>query len=115
MTRFATHLPFQPTSAAGSMLAQQLGEAVLVGVMLASLGTSAGGAVPAEMVSRSDRPAEHTSAGHSVLLAPSAGAAIAELRRLTGFTWDQLARLFHVSRRSLHFWASGKIMTPANE
>lgn len=48
-------------------------------------------------------PVEHAAAG------------IAELRRLSGFTWDQLARLFNVSRRSLHFWASGKAMTPANE
>ena len=39
----------------------------------------------------------------------------AELRRLSGFTWEQLARLFKVSRRSLHFWASGKAMTPMNE
>jgi len=30
-------------------------------------------------------------------------------------TWDQLSRLFDVSRRSLHFWASGKPSTPANE
>lgn len=39
------------------------------------------------------------------------GPAIAELRRLSGLTWDQLARLFDVSRRSLHFWASGRTMS----
>jgi len=44
-----------------------------------------------------------------------AGTAIGELRRLSGFTWDQLARLFNVSRQSLHFWASGKPMAPSNE
>lgn len=44
-----------------------------------------------------------------------AGGAIAELHRVTGLTWEQLARLFGVSRRSLHFWASGKPMAPANE
>lgn len=58
---------------------------------------------------------EQTSAGASIVIADRAGAAIAELRRLSGFTWDQLARLFKVSRRSLHFWASGKAMTPSNE
>jgi hypothetical protein len=47
--------------------------------------------------------------------ADSVGAAIAELRRLTGFTWDQLARLFKVSRHSVHFWASGKPMNHSNE
>ena len=43
------------------------------------------------------------------------GSAIAELHRISGFTWEQLARLFKVSRRSFHFWASGKAMTSANE
>lgn len=45
----------------------------------------------------------------------STGAAIMELRRLSGLTWDQLARLFGVSRRSLHFWASGKLLNASNE
>jgi transcriptional regulator with XRE-family HTH domain len=40
---------------------------------------------------------------------------IGELRRLSGLTWDQLGRLLGVSRRSLCFWASGKVMAPANE
>ena len=48
-------------------------------------------------------------------VAEPTGAAIGELRRLSGLTWDQLARLFNVSRRSLHFWASGKPMTANNE
>lgn len=42
-------------------------------------------------------------------------ATLAELRRLSGLTWDQLARLFDVDRRSLHFWASGKPMNARNE
>lgn len=45
----------------------------------------------------------------------SSGSAVMELRRLTGFNWDQLARLFGVTRRSLHFWASGQAPSPANE
>ena len=44
-----------------------------------------------------------------------AGGLIGEVRRLSGLTWDQLGRLLGVSRRSLHFWASGKVMAPANE
>jgi len=43
------------------------------------------------------------------------GAALMELRRFTGLTWDQLALFFAVSRRSLHFWASGKPLSAANE
>lgn len=41
--------------------------------------------------------------------------AISELRLLTGFTWDQIARLFSVSRRSVHLWASGETMSSDNE
>lgn len=45
----------------------------------------------------------------------TSGQAIASLRRLSGLTWDQLGELFGVSRRSVHFWASGKPLNPANE
>jgi DNA-binding transcriptional regulator YiaG len=41
--------------------------------------------------------------------------AIHEIRRLTGLTWEQLAKLFNVSRRTLHFWASGKRLNSFNE
>jgi DNA-binding transcriptional regulator YiaG len=41
--------------------------------------------------------------------------AVNELRKLSGLTWDQLAILFDVSRRSVHFWASGQPLTSANE
>ncbi|MGB8699747.1 MAG: hypothetical protein WCD18_10055 [Thermosynechococcaceae cyanobacterium] len=40
---------------------------------------------------------------------------INELKRLSGLTWEQLAKIFNVSRRSLHFWASGKPISPFNE
>lgn len=56
-----------------------------------------------------------TSGGASVVPDDRDANAIAELRRLSGLTWAQLARLFGVTRRSLHFWASGKPLTPANE
>ncbi|PSB59374.1 transglycosylase domain-containing protein [Chamaesiphon polymorphus] len=41
--------------------------------------------------------------------------AINELRKLSGLTWEQLATLFGVSRRSVHFWASGEPLSSANE
>ena len=41
--------------------------------------------------------------------------AIHELRRISGLTWDQLARLFNVTRRSLHAWGSGQPLHPTNE
>ncbi|MBK1646473.1 hypothetical protein CKO25_17845 [Thiocapsa imhoffii] len=41
--------------------------------------------------------------------------AISELRRLSGLTWEQIGELFDVSRRSVHFWASGKPLNAGNE
>jgi len=41
--------------------------------------------------------------------------AISELRRISGLTWEQLGQLFGVSRRSVHFWASGKPLNAGNE
>ena len=40
--------------------------------------------------------------------------AVSELRRISGLTWKQLAGLFGVSRRSVHFWASGKPLNATN-
>jgi len=55
-----------------------------------------------------------TSTG-AVFATPKDGDSLMELRRLTGLTWEQLARVFNVSRRTLHFWAAGKPQKSANE
>jgi DNA-binding transcriptional regulator YiaG len=83
--------------------------------MLVGLGTSTGYVASQAPTRRWRASAEQTTAGTVVLSTPPAGLAIGELRRLTGLTWEQLARIFSVSRRSLHFWASGKPMAPGNE
>lgn len=106
---------FNVTSAAGPMFMRQVRGPILVGVMLAGLGTSTVYAHPADVVLRPQRTTDQTTSGASLYVAALSGAAIGELRRLSGLTWDQLARLFNVSRRSLHFWASGKSMAPSNE
>lgn len=41
--------------------------------------------------------------------------AIHELKKLSGLTWEQLAKLFNVTRRTLHFWASGQPLNRFNE
>lgn len=41
--------------------------------------------------------------------------ALFDLRLLTEFTWDQISRLFTVSRRTIHLWASGGPMSRENE
>jgi len=64
-------------------------------------------------------PFPQTNAGRRLPIeeeqAQSTNSAIMELRRLSGLTWDQLATLFNVTRRSLHFWASGKQVNAPNE
>lgn len=58
---------------------------------------------------------DQTNSGAMVESEVSTGSAIMEVRRLTGLTWEQLADVLGVARRSLHFWASGKPLNAANE
>lgn len=116
MTMTAIRPVFETTSAGGAMLLmRQVREPILAGVIVVGLGTSAAAMPSVGAVPQLQRAVDQTNAGASLPEAQSASHAIAELRRLTGLTWDQLARLFNVSRRSLHFWASGKPMAPGNE
>lgn len=56
-----------------------------------------------------------TLSSQSVATTEATRSALNELRKLSGLTWEQLARLFNVSRRSLHFWASGQPLSRFNE
>jgi len=38
-----------------------------------------------------------------------------QLRSQSGLTWEQIARLFNVSRRSIHLWLAGGRMSAGNE
>ncbi len=72
-------------------------------------------------------PYEHTDAGlvsfkrvpvEAVAGAPAsfrARDAIFELKRLSGLTWEELAGLLSVTRRSLHLWANGGRINAPNE
>jgi transcriptional regulator with XRE-family HTH domain len=40
--------------------------------------------------------------------------AVREVRRRSGLTWEQLASVFGVDRRSVHLWASGRPMSAPN-
>ena len=94
------------------------GAPILVGVtLLAVPGTSSGAPLTAlaAHVRAVVQSGEQTNAGAVVAPGEGVAARIAELRRSSGFTWDQVGRLFGVSRRAVHFWASGKPMTAANE
>ena len=47
--------------------------------------------------------------------APPQVAALDDIKKRSGFTWDQLAQLFGVGRRSLHNWMNGQPMTQEHE
>jgi transcriptional regulator with XRE-family HTH domain len=46
-------------------------------------------------------------AERNVLSTRSLSESVILLRSLSGLTWEQLAKLFGVSRRAVHLWASG--------
>lgn len=56
-----------------------------------------------------------TDAGQLVAGGAEHVSAISQVRRLTGLTWEQISTLFGVSRRAVHFWASGKPMAAIHE
>jgi len=76
---------------------------------------------------RCREPYEHTGVGLVVfkqaVVATIAGApasfrardAIFELKRLSGLTWEELATMLSVTRRSLHLWANGGSINTLNE
>ncbi|MBV6418701.1 MAG: hypothetical protein CMLOHMNK_03631 [Steroidobacteraceae bacterium] len=58
-----------------------------------------------------------TNAGTVLDVARADGAfasAVLEVRRRSGLTWEQLATLFGVDRRSVHLWAAGRPLSAAN-
>lgn len=59
--------------------------------------------------------AAQTNSGFPAEQKSAVGPAIMALRRLSGMTWEQVAGLFEVSRRTVHFWASGKALNSYNE
>ena len=90
------------------------GQPLVAGLLLATLGFQSTSALPSTTALASSRTIESTTAGRTVP-ARRSGAAIGELKRLSGLTWAQLAELFGRSRRALHFWASGAPMSADSE
>jgi len=81
---------------------------VVVGQILAGAGTTTIEAFTA-------LAPPQTTSGAKVAETPAEAGALSELRRLSDLSWDQLARILGVTRRTLHFWASGKAMARSNE
>jgi len=71
----------------------------------------------AEVVPARDVPASRgfpQTSGISPAASVTDADGIREIRRVLGLTWEQLADLFGVKRRSVHFWASGMGMKPGH-
>ena len=104
----------EATSAGGAMVGWPQLESAAV-LFFASLGAGTTAALPSVELVPPPAIIQSTTAGVPVTSAPSAGPAVSELRQISGLTWDQLARLFGLNRRSLHYWASGAALSAANE
>ncbi len=106
------------TSASGAMISSPMLAHLLLRGPLSVEGTAARNLL-AEDWEHVLVPLPQTSAGRTQVEyeedTQSTSSAIMELRRLSGLTWEQLATLFNVARRSLHFWASGKPVNAPNE
>lgn len=100
---FAADRVGERTSACGAMIPYHQPLSV-VGNFFPRESTQSRGSLPLQW-----RPTASTSSVRAAILAPAE--AIAEIRRLTSLTWDQLAKIFGVTRRAIHFWASGKRLT----
>ncbi len=122
--------PFDASTSAGTTLtgslsgvgAQRAKKIITVGGALFVAGTSCW--EPTEVWGSYGEPQLDTTAGGQGVDAEEPAAdqapeatrkAISELRRISGLTWEQLGLLFEVSRRSVHFWASGKPLNAAHE
>ena len=106
----------QETTARGPMRRYRPLGIVFGGRVLVSIGTAS--APEITLIDRVIAASTETNGGirpASNASTLTSSSAIMEVRRLSGLTWEQLARLFGVARRSLHFWASGASLSSINE
>ena len=52
---------------------------------------------------------------HGAAIEGTAENPIAEFRRISGLTWEQVAQAIGVDRRTLHFWEAGRPMRPKHQ
>lgn len=97
-------------------------------VTLAMMGTTSGWA-HSEVPIVTDRVLQDPAESQIIFTTPIRHSVVAEwpvhqettaerltyIREATGLTWDQIARVFGVSRRAVHNWVAGGRMTARNE
>ena len=114
------------TSAIGPMLRRQPGWTIVVVAGVLTSGTSSAEAetlwqehfewhtCPTNSVGNWEE-GPYYRIGQTAEATGSPRVAAMEVGRWSGLSWEQLARLMGVARRSLHFWASGRPLSPARE
>lgn len=92
-----------------------LGVVIIAGSVGLSVSTTANGysTIISDLTTTSGLPGQISPLFKETSISTSS--AVMEVRRLSGLTWDELADLFGVSRRSVHHWANGKPVNADND
>lgn len=107
--------PFEMRTTASRTVLARTGLALMAGVGLAPAATNA--SIPTGSHFRYH--VEATAIPESIAISSverslAIRECVLEIRRLSGLTWDELAKVFGVSRRSIHNWALGDRLTDEN-
>ena len=89
-------------------IAKVIGSALVVASMLSSPTTGYANAIPARIERTSAVPNNAVFLSSSLESTPSTARSILAIRQLANLTWDETAKVFGVSRRSVHLWANGR-------
>jgi len=105
------------TASSGSNSFQKIARTAICGAFVLCLfGTSSISAFPEPNLKVLVSGSTDTSAVHAETYpsrTASAANQVRELHRRSGLTWEQTARIFGVDRRTVHLWAAGRHMRPA--
>ena len=106
------------TTCVGLPLARVVASGVVVGLTLLSpmIVTTASGAVKDVVIRRNgtETGTGGSVAGQTMTQFPATAMSVRELRARSGWTWDELAKVFGVSRRAVHGWATGTNLNHAH-
>src|SRR5437868_9911042 len=112
------------TSLAGNLLAEDAHRVSFAMSLISGLPTSSPASTPSSLVAiglewqatrGADIALESVTAPQPIgATAPRTSELVQQLHDESGLTWEQLAKLFWVSRRAVHLWASGGTMNGAN-
>lgn len=106
---------FNGTSAGQPVHALPHANLLVVGGALATLDSTGRIGIECVLLEETTVGAATQTVSEETSIAKTPSDALADLRRISGLTWEQLSRVFGVARRSLHFWASGKPLSAGNE